>query len=359
MDVGVGVRAFYSVRSADLSGGKIRDIKGWCWRVAADCGTAPGKECCPDGYHQSYNPDFNVFGCNGASSKDYPNGMYCQVNRNGEGGAVDGDGDDDVAAHELQGLVDELSADEQAAAVQDDGCCQCEEWGPSIEITESMLASICKDWYVCVPDDGHIEHKYWGDIHTFCLIPANHDNLHHVLRMVSKTSWQATAAVKDMGMSEVLYAVEVDILFTALRTVFNKVQLRSYPNTDHVHLLLLVPYQVPVHVPVHVPVQVPVPVPVPEVAGPSTTGSRALGDSVNLTAEEQLHQLAHCVVCLDAPRSVVLLPCKHMVLCPECLKQLDAAAEARFTPEGAIRRTLLCPVCREPAEQRLVGVILS
>jgi hypothetical protein len=49
-----------------------------------------------------------------------------------------------------------------------------------------MLASICEHWHVCVPDYGHIKHKVQHSIHTFCLIPANHDTLRPVLQIVSK-----------------------------------------------------------------------------------------------------------------------------------------------------------------------------
>jgi hypothetical protein len=48
---------------------------------------------------------------------------------------------------------------------------------------------------------------------------------------------------------------------------------------------------------------------------------------------ERLHEAATCTVCLDAPRSLLLLPCAHFPLCssPACLKMLSGA----------------CPLCRK------------
>jgi hypothetical protein len=42
-----------------------------------------------------------------------------------------------------------------------------------------------------------------------------------------------------------------------------------------------------------------------------------------------------CVVCMDAPRCVLLMPCRHLALCdaPECAAMLGAPPR--------------CPVCRE------------
>ena len=42
-----------------------------------------------------------------------------------------------------------------------------------------------------------------------------------------------------------------------------------------------------------------------------------------------------CVVCMDAKKSVCLLPCKHMCMCQPCASKVMAASAQ-------------CPVCREP-----------
>jgi hypothetical protein len=46
-----------------------------------------------------------------------------------------------------------------------------------------------------------------------------------------------------------------------------------------------------------------------------------------------------CVICLDAPKDVVLLPCRHLCSCMACLDVLMAALEPP-----------LCPLCRTRTE---------
>jgi hypothetical protein len=70
-------------------------------------------------------------------------------------------------------------------------------------------------------------------------------------------------------------------------------------------------------------------------------------------AAEQLFALQHCVVCLDAPRSVVLMPCKHAVLCQGCSQLM--LQQARREVAGGLSR---CPMCREQVHQHLSGIIL-
>ena len=53
-----------------------------------------------------------------------------------------------------------------------------------------------------------------------------------------------------------------------------------------------------------------------------------------------------CVVCLDAFPCVLLLPCKHLVLCEDCLKGISSG----------VYGCLMCPMCREPVEQHIVGI---
>jgi hypothetical protein len=53
-----------------------------------------------------------------------------------------------------------------------------------------------------------------------------------------------------------------------------------------------------------------------------------------------------CVICLDAPRSVVLLPCKHLALCsaPACAAMMGAPPR--------------CPLCRVVVAGTFEGVFL-
>ena len=53
--------------------------------------------------------------------------------------------------------------------------------------------------------------------------------------------------------------------------------------------------------------------------------------------EEELEAL--CVVCMDAPKNHVVLPCLHQCLCAACAQQLQE--------QGAQS----CPVCRTPIER--------
>jgi hypothetical protein len=55
-----------------------------------------------------------------------------------------------------------------------------------------------------------------------------------------------------------------------------------------------------------------------------------------LDAEETM-----CVVCFDAPKDHLVLPCKHLCVCEACAEQLTKT------------RTPTCPVCREPIQQTM------
>jgi hypothetical protein len=62
-----------------------------------------------------------------------------------------------------------------------------------------------------------------------------------------------------------------------------------------------------------------------------------LGSSVvPPTAEETL-----CVVCFDAPKDHLVLPCKHLCVCASCAEQLTKT------------RTPTCPVCRGPIRETM------
>ncbi|KAF6261821.1 hypothetical protein COO60DRAFT_1499658 [Scenedesmus sp. NREL 46B-D3] len=49
-----------------------------------------------------------------------------------------------------------------------------------------------------------------------------------------------------------------------------------------------------------------------------------------------------CIVCMERLRDVLLLPCKHLVLCSGCAEQLEG--------RGALGS---CPYCRQPCAQRV------
>jgi hypothetical protein len=46
-----------------------------------------------------------------------------------------------------------------------------------------------------------------------------------------------------------------------------------------------------------------------------------------------------CVVCFDAPKDHLVLPCKHLCVCEACAEQLTKT------------RTPMCPVCRGPIRE--------
>ena len=48
-----------------------------------------------------------------------------------------------------------------------------------------------------------------------------------------------------------------------------------------------------------------------------------------------------CVVCFDAPKDHIIVPCGHMCVCASCAEQLTKT------------RTPMCPVCREPILQTM------
>jgi hypothetical protein len=64
--------------------------------------------------------------------------------------------------------------------------------------------------------------------------------------------------------------------------------------------------------------------------------------------KEAHESMTCCVVCMDAPRSVLLLPCKHLALCEECSESLQAGGN-----KGA------CPVCRVPCVQHIPGIYMT
>ena len=55
-----------------------------------------------------------------------------------------------------------------------------------------------------------------------------------------------------------------------------------------------------------------------------------------------------CVVCRCEPKSVVVMPCRHLCMCAGCSKALSDGGtwEPAGKPDGVIQPTSLCPVCR-------------
>uniref|UniRef100_A0A383V6A5 RING-type domain-containing protein n=1 Tax=Tetradesmus obliquus TaxID=3088 RepID=A0A383V6A5_TETOB len=102
-------------------------------------------------------------------------------------------------------------------------------------------------------------------------------------------------------------------------------------------------------------------------AEPAGVAAAAAGLPQDRAAAEELQQLKSCVVCLDAPRSVLLLPCKHLALCEACAAQLqqqrqqrgaaDSAQSGAATEPGSA--AVPCPVCRVPSTQHIHGVFFS
>jgi hypothetical protein len=69
-----------------------------------------------------------------------------------------------------------------------------------------------------------------------------------------------------------------------------------------------------------------------------------LGSSVVPPAAPAPHPDAEetmCVVCFDAPKDHIIVPCGHMCVCASCAEQLTKT------------RTPTCPVCREPIRETM------
>lgn len=85
----------------------------------------------------------------------------------------------------------------------------------------------------------------------------------------------------------------------------------------------------------------------------SAAGPRTVIDD----AAESRQQLA-CIICLDAPRSVLLLPCKHLVLCSKCADELKQKAVTSREWRSVVRSQPVCPVCREVVTSNIQDVYL-
>ena len=55
---------------------------------------------------------------------------------------------------------------------------------------------------------------------------------------------------------------------------------------------------------------------------------------INKTAKRKVVLDKSCLVCYNNPCNLVILPCKHLIICAECFQQMDR-----------------CPLCRKEIEQ--------
>jgi hypothetical protein len=66
-----------------------------------------------------------------------------------------------------------------------------------------------------------------------------------------------------------------------------------------------------------------------------------LGNSVAPPTSQPDAEETMCVVCFDAPKDHLVLPCKHLCVCEACAEQLTKT------------RTPMCPVCRGPIRETM------
>jgi hypothetical protein len=70
--------------------------------------------------------------------------------------------------------------------------------------------------------------------------------------------------------------------------------------------------------------------------------ARTLTDEDKATMENE----GACIICMDMPKTTVLLDCKHKVMCASCTRDaFHRAFRAKNAP-----RVLKCPACREPVK---------
>jgi hypothetical protein len=61
-----------------------------------------------------------------------------------------------------------------------------------------------------------------------------------------------------------------------------------------------------------------------------------------INAKTTLSSLTECIVCLEAPRTAMLLPCRHFAYCENCVPGIDTK----------------CHICREDVKEIIHGVFL-
>jgi chemotaxis protein histidine kinase CheA len=76
--------------------------------------------------------------------------------------------------------------------------------------------------------------------------------------------------------------------------------------------------------------------------GSSTTAAVQTETSNSSSSSSGVRPRKKCIVCMDRPRDVLLLPCKHLVLCSGCAEQMEG--------RGALDS---CPYCRQACSKRV------
>ncbi|KAF6261823.1 hypothetical protein COO60DRAFT_725551 [Scenedesmus sp. NREL 46B-D3] len=79
-----------------------------------------------------------------------------------------------------------------------------------------------------------------------------------------------------------------------------------------------------------------------EATAGSPSRQQAAGPASSSAAGSSRRTRRKCIVCMERLRDVLLLPCKHLVLCSECVEQLEG--------RGALG---CCPYCRQPCVERV------
>ena len=68
--------------------------------------------------------------------------------------------------------------------------------------------------------------------------------------------------------------------------------------------------------------------------------ARNHSDEAAMRPEPDQNESALCVVCISNPKTVLLLPCRHMCVCPTCY-------------DSILRVEPLCPLCRAHVETHI------
>lgn len=90
---------------------------------------------------------------------------------------------------------------------------------------------------------------------------------------------------------------------------------------------------------------VPLPVPLPE-EQPAPQPQAIVAAQPNRPASPLL-----CIVCTEREKQVLLLPCKHYILCAQCFKAFVKTAKQKPGPKSKKTKKTLqfdCPFCRGP-----------
>ena len=69
---------------------------------------------------------------------------------------------------------------------------------------------------------------------------------------------------------------------------------------------------------------------------PPPEPSQTIGPSATQPAASNSEE-SICVVCMSAPRSIVLIPCGHLAVCQSCYTRLQQCPVCRSVIRGAIR----------------------